>query len=285
MIADLVLIVLMIWNLGPLFLLVGGFLAVSKHRTGRDATARKDIFSGLILSVVGTGSFIFFMLLSLFRSSDPQSPLGLLFTPALSWPVAVITFGVGWCGSVLIRYVQGSVRRTEQTTAIGGKKLLGVLCFIVISIVGTGFVCYRLAPYSKAESEDVSADELRKLFSQASRRNHDQILLRLAQNPKCPLDVLRNLSRSQDRAISYRVAGNPGAPPDLLDALTASSDSGVRSYVAGNPSTSRELLERLAGDHEQIVKNIASQRLRGESPLPARPKLGTLNHALDLLFD
>jgi len=141
----------------------------------------------------------------------------------------------------------------------------------------------RLIPYSKAESTTVSADELRTLYLRASRVDNYQMLMRLAQNPKCPSNILRQLGQSPNLAIVSRVARNPNLTGELFEELASNHDMRIRAWLTDNPVVPRRVLEKLANDSDDLVKRGATYRLRGGVPSPSR-KLGTFNNILDLLF-
>jgi hypothetical protein len=156
---------------------------------------------------------------------------------------------------------------------------------IMVSVVGVVLLYNHLSPYSRAESIDTSEVALRELYRRAFETNDYRILRRLAQNPKCPSDILQELSRSQHSGVSYRAINNPNVPLTLLEKLSSHPNPGIRNRVAGHSSTPREVLERLANDSDKLVSGMANFRLNGRAPIPADEKLGTLNNLLDLLFD
>ena len=278
------LILLLMWNLAPLLLVGWARYALVGRKAWRAGT-RRDVGVGLILSGIGTSCFVFFMMASIVSIGDAQAPLGFLFTPTLTWPLAILTFGVGWSTSVLIGYFQVSWRTSETPSGVGhGRPVGGAVCVLIMSMTIVGGMYHHLSRYGKAESIATSADDLRKLYTQASEKHDYHMLMRLAQNPSCPPDVLRELSTSQNIAVRYRAVRNPCLPVDLFEPLSAHDDPHSRGFLTSNPSIPKEILKKLATDSDEMVRLGANYRLNGGTP-PQPRKLGTLNNILDLLLD
>ncbi len=279
----LVLVVLLLWNVAPLAMVGWGLYAVGKQRPW-EAGIRRDIGAGLIVSAIGTGGFILFTFVAVFSSGDAQAALGFLFMPILTWPVAVLTFGVGWAVSVLTDFFRSRLRMTETPCRIGRGRLIGAVCVVTMSLVVVGLLARHLWPYHQAESAATAADELRTLFVRASREGDHNMLMRLAQNPSAPPEVPRALSASQHLSVISRAVRNPDLPLDRFQELSGHDNAHVRGSLVWNPSIPRDVLEQLASDSDEVVRRGATSRLNGAIPHAPR-KLGTLNNLLDLLFD
>lgn len=90
---------------------------------------------------------------------------------------------------------------------------------------------------------------------------HDyDITSRIAENPSCPPELLRDILYSKDYpedrgvAFSRRIADNSNCPADVLEQLATHADRHVRYFVAGNPSTPDIVLLQLAVDPEPDVR-------------------------------
>ncbi len=268
--AMLVLGLLLIWNLIPFLALIGlGFLIASKREQKLPVGVRREVLAGLWISAVSTFIGICFMLYSIVTVGDAQGALGLLFAPLVTWPLAILTFGLGWAVSVLRRFSRDG-------------KTLGAFMLLGMTVIVAGGLWYRLTPYRQAESTTMSGNELRTLYVRGLARHDINMLMRLAGNPQCPPDILRQLVHSPSPLA--RAVMNPSLPADVIKELSSRGDSRVRGWLTNNPSTSKEILAQLANDHDDVVRSGATARLHGGVPLPQKP-LGTLNHWLDLLFD
>ncbi len=76
----------------------------------------------------------------------------------------------------------------------------------------------------------------------------------VAQNPKCPTQLLEKLSKARDEELRCNIAANPNCPVTLLKKWAKLKDESIRGSVAINPSTPVEILELLASDEEASVR-------------------------------
>jgi hypothetical protein len=84
----------------------------------------------------------------------------------------------------------------------------------------------------------------------------EETLVRVARNPECPPEVLRQLE-TRSSAINRIVVHNPSAPRDVLDRAARSSDIHLRMGVAGNPSCPRKRRGSLLIDRYAEVRSAA----------------------------
>lgn len=84
---------------------------------------------------------------------------------------------------------------------------------------------------------------------------------KIAEHPKTPEFVLRELYASGDNQILKSVGSNPRTPPGILAAVALHENRFVRAAVAGNPSLARPLLQRLLADESPRVRKAAARTL------------------------
>lgn len=111
---------------------------------------------------------------------------------------------------------------------------------------------------------------LREGFVKSTR--HDQVAVHVpateqrklqlvADNRFSPRAMLLTLAHSDDRDLRMRVARNPRTPVDVIRMLSEDHYAAVREGVAANGSTPRDLLPRLATDKSIAVRNAAVKNL------------------------
>jgi hypothetical protein len=98
--------------------------------------------------------------------------------------------------------------------------------------------------YRQALNHESSAQALLKLA--AGLRDDDFLLARaLAEHPKAPAELLRNLSIHPYHAVRENVARHPGTPAETLRQLAEESSEPLWFLVACNPATPADLRDRL----------------------------------------
>ena len=81
-----------------------------------------------------------------------------------------------------------------------------------------------------------------------------RVVLRTAENPACPSEILALLSKHGDADVRRAVAGNRSSAPAVLSALACDSSEFVRVAVAERSDCPREALARLACDSSESVR-------------------------------
>ena len=86
-------------------------------------------------------------------------------------------------------------------------------------------------------------------------------ILRIAENPNTPLDVLAAMAFSSDLKVRMKVAGNASTPLEVLESLALDENADVRLFVASTVRLPREVLRKLAKDQNPYVVSAALKTL------------------------
>jgi hypothetical protein len=103
--------------------------------------------------------------------------------------------------------------------------------------------------YVKAGSQSCSADMLEAMAHSDVAR----IRLRVAENPKTPIEILEILSTDRCADVRIAVGTNPSTPGFVSLKLAFDEDPNVRLGLAEEINTPVELLEKLAEDENPYV--------------------------------
>lgn len=122
--------------------------------------------------------------------------------------------------------------------------------------------------YVKAGSQSCSAEMLKAM----AHSEVNKIRLRVAENPKTPIDILESLLTDKCADVRVAVGTNPSTPGFLSYKLAFDEDPNVRLGLADDTNTPIELLEKLAEDENPYVAcrardtiNIARSQGRSKS--------------------
>jgi len=83
-------------------------------------------------------------------------------------------------------------------------------------------------------------------------------------HPRCPSDVLGELSGDSDQTFRVKVAAHPGCPPVVMRRLAADPVWQVRLRLASNPSCPPDLLGGLGHDGNRTVRYLARKVLKAK---------------------
>jgi hypothetical protein len=86
-------------------------------------------------------------------------------------------------------------------------------------------------------------------------------ILRIAENPATPLDVLEAMAYSADTKVRLKVAANQSTPIAVLENLALDESPDVRLFVASTDRLSRDVLRKLAKDQNPYVVSAALKTL------------------------
>ena len=82
---------------------------------------------------------------------------------------------------------------------------------------------------------------------------------RIAEDPRTPVSILRELAKDENDFVRAKVAENPNTPIDVLEELTRDEEDIVRKDVVNNPNCPEYFIRELAKDESDIVReNVAS---------------------------
>jgi len=92
------------------------------------------------------------------------------------------------------------------------------------------------------------------LLRQLTKANNRLIRLAVSQSDHTPTDALRTLAGDEDSSIRSWVALNPNTPLDVFEILSNDDHTGVRSFVAQSKHTPGGVLEKLSTDPNIYVR-------------------------------
>ena len=134
-------------------------------------------------------------------------------------------------------------------------------------MMGARFYGEILSNYVQAGSQSCSSSVLEQL----AHSDVDRIRLRVAENPKTPIDVLELLSTDSNADVRVAVGTNPSTPAHMSYALAFDVDPNVRLGLAEDLNTPIELLDKLMEDENPYVSSRATEtkaiKLSGDKPL------------------
>jgi len=114
-----------------------------------------------------------------------------------------------------------------------------------------------LSNYVRAGSQSCSPQVLEAM----AHSEIDRIRLRVAENPKTPIDVLELLATDRNIDVRIAVGTNPSAPAYLSYQIAFDEDPNVRLGLADDINTPIELLEKLAEDMNPYISYRARQTI------------------------
>jgi hypothetical protein len=112
-----------------------------------------------------------------------------------------------------------------------------------------------LSNYVKAGSQSCSPE----LLEAMAHSDIDRIRLRVAENPRTPIDVLEILAADKNADVRVAVGTNPSTPPYISCRLAFDEDLNVRLGLADEINTPIELLDKLTEDSNPYVSYRAIQ--------------------------
>jgi len=86
-------------------------------------------------------------------------------------------------------------------------------------------------------------------------------ILRIAENPATPIDVLAAMAFSVDSKVRLKVAANVSTPLEVLENLAHDESADVRLFVASARRLPRDILRKLAKDQNTYVVSAALKTL------------------------
>jgi hypothetical protein len=111
--------------------------------------------------------------------------------------------------------------------------------------------------YSRAATDNVESPQI---WHDVIAR-YPQMSAWVAHNKNVPVDVLRNLSRSEDPAVRAAVAQKRKCPEDVMMTLAADTSETVRLTVALNPKATVSVLLRLENDPWHRIREAVRKRI------------------------
>lgn len=112
--------------------------------------------------------------------------------------------------------------------------------------------------YIKAGSQSCSPATLEVM----AHSEIDCIRLRVAENPRTPIDTLELLSTDKNPDVRIAVGTNNSTPPYVSFKLALDEDPNVRLGLADDINTPIELLEKLARDENPYVASRAIDTMK-----------------------
>ncbi|MBY0357975.1 MAG: hypothetical protein K2W82_08240 [Candidatus Obscuribacterales bacterium] len=109
--------------------------------------------------------------------------------------------------------------------------------------------------YVKVGSQSCSP----RLLAELAHSEVDRIRLRIAENPRTPVEVLEILAADKNADVRVAVGINPSTPPHISFRLAFDEDPNVRLGLADDLSTPIALLEKLMDDPNPYVSCRAKQ--------------------------
>lgn len=106
-----------------------------------------------------------------------------------------------------------------------------------------------ISKYVQAGSQSCSPE----LLEAMAHSDIDRIRLRVAENPRTPIDVLEILAADKNADVRVAVGTNPSTPPYISYRLAFDEDPNVRLGLADDINTPIELLEKLSEDSNPYV--------------------------------
>jgi hypothetical protein len=98
-----------------------------------------------------------------------------------------------------------------------------------------------------------------QLLEAMAKSEIDRIRLRVAENPKTPVDILELLVSDKSPDVRVAVGTNPSTPAHISYRLAFDEDLNVRLGLADDLNTPIELLEKLMNDANPYVSIRAAQ--------------------------
>ncbi|HEY9681579.1 MAG TPA: hypothetical protein V6C86_08355 [Oculatellaceae cyanobacterium] len=99
------------------------------------------------------------------------------------------------------------------------------------------------------------------LLAELAHSDVDQIRIRVAENPRTPIEILEILAKDKNADVRVAVGINPSTPAHISGSLAFDEDPNVRLGLADDLNTPIELLEKLREDGNPYVSCRAVQTL------------------------
>jgi hypothetical protein len=112
-----------------------------------------------------------------------------------------------------------------------------------------------LSNYIKAGSQSCSP----QLLAELAHSEVDRIRLRVAENPRTPVDILELLACDKNADVRIAAGTNPSTPMHISYSLAFDEDPNVRLGLAEDINTPVELLDKLMEDDNPYVSCRAGQ--------------------------
>jgi hypothetical protein len=92
--------------------------------------------------------------------------------------------------------------------------------------------------------------------------DYERNKLAIADNPRCPVDILQKLSTGQTYEVRNKVALNPNTPHDILWKYATRKTDNIQWYVRNNPNCPPALKSMINtyGDRKDIIELIKMRR-------------------------
>ena len=98
-----------------------------------------------------------------------------------------------------------------------------------------------------------------QVLEQMAHSEIERIRLRVAENPRTPVDILEMLASDKSADVRVAVGTNPSTPAYISYSLAFDEDPNVRLGLADDLNTPVELLEKLMDDANPYVSCRAAQ--------------------------
>ena len=184
----------------------------------------------------------------------------ILFIPFYVLCFMVFGYALGWSLATLI---QNTVGRTNPSQIFNRRLFLAILLLPAAAILMV-YLSFKELNYRRLFSSSTPPDKLYELYRHASitHNTHNTNVLRmLAENPICPSNMLRDLSRNEDSYTRMLVARNLATQKDVLQSLAIDHNLSVKISVAMHPTTPIDVLITLSKHKNKNVHDIAMQHL------------------------
>jgi hypothetical protein len=107
-------------------------------------------------------------------------------------------------------------------------------------------------------SNPATAKELIPLILLRLARIDENMILKHLNHPDCSIELLQQLSASDDEEVRKLVTWSPNISTELLMNMADDEEEDVRYGVAKNVKTQLEILLKLAGDEDDYVRRVAA---------------------------
>lgn len=99
------------------------------------------------------------------------------------------------------------------------------------------------------------------LLAELAHSEVDRVRIRVAENPRTPIEILEILATDKNPDVRVGVGTNPSTPAQISGRLAFDEDPNVRLGLADDLNTPIELLEQLREDGNPYVSCRAAQTL------------------------
>lgn len=190
---------------------------------------------------------------------DAQAGLVVLFLPFYAIAVFFTFFGLAW-SIIQILSVGIDCRKIlmKGESVVGNcSRLVPAVGVFLVTVALIVFVAGKIGELRMAGSAQSTVGDLVVLYEHAKAPYDHSTMMRLADNPIAPPEILEQLAIDRHVSVRSRVAANPNTPASVLEELAGDSEWVVRSWVTRNASTSSETLLMLQSDVNPQVRENA----------------------------